>query len=78
MKHVRIVVAAAAAVLAFPSPQALAQATLSLNDGALRIPSVTVGADVYTNVVLRFGADGRFSLESGPPPAGAPPAGGGV
>ena len=78
MKHVRIVVAAAAAVLAFPSPQALAQATLSLNDGALRIPSVTVGADVYTNVILRFGADGRFSLESATPPAGNPPPAGGV
>jgi hypothetical protein len=46
------------------------QATLSLPDGALRIPSVAVGAEVYTDVLLRLGADGRFGLEAATPPGG--------
>lgn len=46
------------------------QATLSLQDGALRIPSVAVGGDVYTDVMLRLGPDGRFSLEAATSPGG--------
>ncbi|MES2610159.1 MAG: hypothetical protein V4679_07955 [Pseudomonadota bacterium] len=65
------------ALVAAHGSLAHAQATLSLNDGVLRIPSLTVGADVYTNVVLRYGADGRFGLEAATPPAAPqPPAGG--
>jgi hypothetical protein len=70
-------VAMITAVVAIHSPLAHAQATLTLNDGVLRIPSVTVGADVYTNVILRYGADGRFGLEAATPPASNPAPGGG-
>jgi len=75
MKHFCLL--AITAAIAAHSPLASAQATLNLNDGALRIPSLTVGADVYTNVVLRYGADGRFGLEAATPPAGNPGGGGG-
>ena len=59
------------AVLAAHGSLATAQqATLSLQDGALRIPSVAVGGEVFTNVVLRLGPDGRFGLEAATPPGG--------
>jgi hypothetical protein len=56
-----------AAALAF-AVNAHSQATLNAADGTLRIPSVTLGADVYTDVVLRLDPDMRFRLESAVPP----------
>lgn len=69
MKHLHTLTLTAA--LAAHGALAYAQqATLSLQDGALRIPSVAVGGDVYTNVLLRLGPDGRFGLEAATPPGG--------
>ena len=69
MKH--LLTLSFAAVLAANGSLACAQqATLSLPDGSLRIPSVAVGGDVYTNVLLRLGPDGRFGLEAATPPGG--------
>ncbi len=55
------VLASLAAVVTFT---ANAQAVFSPYEGTLTIPTVVVGDQSYSNVVLRVGADGKFGLET--------------